>query len=85
MTKIGCVGLMITDMGIIALKCAKGRGIILPGGKPETGEGLQDACLREYKEETGIVVPKVGPLLLQAIVLMGFMSIRFYCQSRRTH
>lgn len=44
------------DGKIIALNCAKGRGIILPGGKPEDGELFHQTARREFEEETGIEV-----------------------------
>jgi ADP-ribose pyrophosphatase YjhB (NUDIX family) len=40
----------------VSLRCAKGRGIIMPGGKLEPGESLRDCARRECFEETGIKV-----------------------------
>jgi len=60
--KIGCVALcpytpagMYSSEGFISIECAKGRGIILPGGKWEEGETFKETALRELKEETGII------------------------------
>ena len=40
----------------VGIRCAKGRGIIFPGGKIEPGENLREAARRECFEETGLKV-----------------------------
>lgn len=58
--KIGCVTL-VPGWGdgivgkFLALDCAKGRGIILPGGKfePKIDRTYRNAAARECREETG--------------------------------
>lgn len=51
---IGCVALAYWKGQIIGIRCKKGRGIILPGGKWEPGEKFSDCAKREFKEETGL-------------------------------
>lgn len=58
--KMACTNLVISkDNGrIAAVKCAKGRGIILPGGRWEEGETPFACASRELKEETGLIAEK---------------------------
>lgn len=56
---IGCVGLVLVEHKILAVECSKGRGIILPGGKYDSGKdsSFHYAASREVEEETGIYCP----------------------------
>ena len=60
--KIGCIvvcqATVMPDQ-YLGIKCAKGRGRILPGGKwdPEdNNESYKDAAAREFSEELGIQI-----------------------------
>ena len=50
---IGCVSLVYLNGGILGIRCSKGRGLILPGGKWQEGETFAQTAKRELYEETG--------------------------------
>lgn len=54
--KVGVFVVVPWQNGYLGLQCSKGRGIILPGGKPKPGETFREAAIRELFEETGIIV-----------------------------
>lgn len=55
----GIYGILIKDNQLLLVRKARGpySGLLdLPGGKPEPGESDSEALMREWKEETGIIV-----------------------------
>jgi 8-oxo-dGTP pyrophosphatase MutT (NUDIX family) len=75
---IGCICLAFHAGRIIAIECEKGRGIILPGGKPEKGESFKKAASRELLEETGLVA------IRQRLIFQGPPDTISYCYCFRT-
>lgn len=49
------------DDQILLLQKPRRGWWVAPGGKMESGESIKDACVREYREETGIYIknPKI--------------------------
>jgi 8-oxo-dGTP pyrophosphatase MutT (NUDIX family) len=78
MMNIGCVSVVIPIPGhIVAIECAKGRGLVLPGGKweKETGETYKEAAARELKEEANLTAKE------QQLLYAGFNIDGYFCHS----
>lgn len=56
---------------VAAIDCAKGRGLILPGGKWEEGELFEETAYREFTEETGQKLTSLPKLFWQGYTLPG--------------
>ena len=54
--KIGCIAMMHYQGGFLGLRCAKGRGLILPGGtyEPAKDTSYQATAVREAQEEVSV-------------------------------
>ena len=70
---VSVAGLVTNDNGEVLLIKSPRRGWEYPGGMVEPGETLQDALLREVKEEAGIDVE---------IMLSGSEQVNCFCFKR---
>jgi ADP-ribose pyrophosphatase YjhB (NUDIX family) len=78
MMNIGCVSVVIPIPGhIVAIECAKGRGLVLPGGSWEKakGETFKEAAARELKEEANLTAKE------QQLLYAGFNVDGWFCHS----
>lgn len=65
--KIGCCGIVpASGNRVLAIDCAKGRGLVLPGGKFDIIKDLtyKTCAAREVHEETGVLVNNEGSRLI---------------------
>ncbi|MBQ6699902.1 MAG: NUDIX domain-containing protein [Oscillospiraceae bacterium] len=78
---VSVAGLVINDSGEILLVKSPRRGWEYPGGLVEPGETLQDALIREIKEESGIDVKITGFIGLCKNIEKDIVNIDFCCKA----
>ncbi|MCD6484026.1 MAG: NUDIX domain-containing protein [Candidatus Odinarchaeota archaeon] len=79
---LGVGGVIIHENKVLLVKLnygyARGKWVI-PGGLVECGETLQEAIVREIKEETGLVVKPIGIVGIRALVRKSDNLTDVYC------
>ncbi|WP_409295410.1 8-oxo-dGTP diphosphatase [Peribacillus sp. SCS-26] len=77
--------LLVHNNHALMLKKPRRGWFVAPGGKMEPGESIRDACIREYREETGIYLknPKIKGIFTFIMkdgdqVLSEWMMFTFY-------
>ena len=78
---VSVAGLVTDDRGNILLVKSPRRGWEYPGGLVEPGETLQDALIREIKEESGIEVKITGFIGLCKNIEKDSVNIDFTCKA----
>ena len=77
---VSVAGLVYNDKNEILLLKSPRRGWEYPGGMVESGEALQDALLREIKEETGVDVEIAGFIGVCKNIQKDIVNIDFSCK-----
>ena len=80
---VSVAGLVYNDKNEILLLESPIRGWEYPGGMVEPGETLQDALIREIKEETGVDVEITGFIGVCKNVQKDIVNIDFSCKYLR--
>ena len=66
------------DPKVLAVKRLKSNGKLgLPGGKVDSGETLEEAIIREIKEECNLSIPKEALVKVYACIVNGFYCTTF--------
>ena len=63
---------------VLAVKRLKSKGKLgLPGGKVDSGETLEEAIVREVKEECNVTIPKEALVKVYACIVNGYYCTTF--------
>jgi 8-oxo-dGTP diphosphatase len=62
-TRLGVGGVLVRGDRVVVNRAVYRTRFTLPSGYVEPGEGIESALVREFEEETGLVV-SVGPLVI---------------------
>lgn len=77
---VSVAGLVCNDKDEILLLKIPSRGWEYPGGMVEPGETLQDALIREIKEETSVDVEITGFIGVCKNIQKDIVNIDFFCK-----
>ena len=77
---VSVAGLVCNDKDEILLLKSPTRGWEYPGGMVEPGETLQDALIREVKEETGVDIKITGFIGVCKNIQKDIVNIDFSCK-----
>ena len=77
---VSVAGLVYNDKDEVLLLESPRRGWEYPGGMVEPGESLQDALIREIKEETGVDVAITGFIGVCKNIQKDVVNIDFACK-----
>ena len=77
---VSVAGLVYNDKDEVLLLESPNRGWEYPGGMVEPGETLQDALIREIKEETGVDVEITGFIGVCKNIQKDVVNIDFSCK-----
>ena len=66
------------DPKVLAVKRLKSKSKLgLPGGKVDSGETLEEAIIREVKEECNVTIPKEALVKVYACIVNGYYCTTF--------
>ena len=66
------------DPKVLVVKRLKSKGKLgLPGGKVDSGETLEEAIVREVKEECNVTIPKEALVKVYACIVKGYYCTTF--------
>ena len=77
---VSVAGLVVNDKGEILLIKSPRRGWEYPGGMVEPGESLEDALIREIREETGVSAEIAGFVGICKNLGTDSVNIDFICR-----
>ena len=76
--RAGCRGLVLRGREMLISHELNSGWYLIPGGGLEEGESLEDCCVREIREETGITVSIEKPLLVLHEIYEDWLYISYY-------
>ena len=72
------------DPKVLVVKRLKSKGKLgLPGGKVDSGETLEEAIVREVKEECNVTIPKEALVKVYACIVKGYYCTTFAVTKER--
>ena len=76
--RVGCRGIVLDGENMLLSHERKSGWYLIPGGGLEEGETLEECCLREIEEETGVLVRLDKPFLCLKEHYEDWLYISYY-------